>query len=33
MNRRIVLVDDEVQNPLDYVSRGLGDEIFSVNNL
>ena len=33
MNRRIVLVDDAVQNPLDYVGRGLGSEIFSVSNL
>jgi hypothetical protein len=33
MNKRIVLVDDQVQSPLDYVSRGLGKEIYSVTNL
>ena len=33
MNRRIVLVDDNVQNPLEYVSRGLGGEIYSVTSL
>lgn len=33
MNRRIVIVDEEVQNPLDYFGRGLGDEIYSVIGL
>ena len=33
MNKRIVIVDDEVQSPLNYVGKGLGGEIYSVNSL
>lgn len=33
MNRRIVIVDDNSQNPLNYYGVGLGSEIFSVNSL
>lgn len=33
MNKRIVIVDEEVQNPLSYFGLGLGNEIFSVDGL
>ena len=33
MNKRIVIVDDNVQNPLSYFGKGLGNEIYSVNSL
>lgn len=33
MNRRIVIVDDVSQNPLNYYGVGLGSEIFSVDSL
>ena len=33
MNRRIVIVDDVSQNPLNYYGTGLGSEIYSVDSL
>lgn len=33
MNKRIVIVDDSVQNPLSYFAKGLGDKIYSLESL
>ena len=33
MNRRIVIVDDVSQNPLNYYGVGLGSEVYSVDSL
>lgn len=33
MNRRIVIVDDNVQNPLNYFGIGLGSEVYAVTSL